>query len=213
MLILDYLAPKSCAFCVTALVQDERSICGGCRDDLPWNEPQVSPAPEPFDSIIAPLRYDFPIDAAVKALKFNRKLFYLSAFSEILSTVIRRLPDSVDSVLPVPLHWRRKATRGFNQAVELARPVARQLNVPLLHGVYRQRATPYQSGLHAAERLKNLRHAFATRGAVSARHALIVDDVMTTGTTVHQLRKLLQANGVEKVSVLVLARAVSRHSS
>ena len=213
MSILDYLAPKSCAFCATALTQDERSICGGCRDDLPWNEPHVSPAPEPFDSIVAPLRYDFPIDVAVKALKFNRKLFYLSAFSEILSTVIQQLPDSIDTVLPVPLHWRRKATRGFNQAVELAQPVARQLNVPLLQGVYRQRATPYQSGLHATERLKNLRHAFAIRGVVSARHTLIIDDVMTTGTTVHQLRKLLQTNGVKKLSVLVLAKAVSRRSS
>lgn len=210
MSILDFLTPKSCAFCATALLRNEGSICGGCRDDLPWNKPAVSSAPEPFESVIAPLRYDFPVDVAVKALKFHRKLFYLSAFSEILSTVIQRLPSDIDAVLPVPLHWRRQATRGFNQAADLSQPVARRLNVPLMRGVYRQRATSYQSGLHAAERRKNLRDAFAVRGTVAARHALIIDDVMTTGTTVRQLYQLLRNHGVEKLSVLVLARVVTR---
>lgn len=161
----------------------------------------------PLEFDIAPLAYEFPVDAAIKALKFQRRLFYGSAFAELLCRECELLPDDIDAVLPVPLHWRRKWFRGFNQAIEIATPVAKHLGVPLVSNVKRVRATPFQSGLSARERATNLRRAFRVRDEISWRHILIVDDVITTGATVRQLAKTVLKSGVRRVSALAVARA------
>jgi ComF family protein len=207
MWILDFLAPQSCVFCGLTSEGDERSICEGCYEDLPWNEPRLSPTPGIFVSSIAVVHYSFPVDAAIKAFKFSRKLYYAPAFAELLCSSAELLPSDIDAVLPVPLHWRREATRGFNQASEIAKPVADFLGLPVLHGVRRQKATPFQSGLAAKDRARNLRDAFATKRGMSQRHVLIIDDVVTTGATMRALAKVLMKNGVSKVSCLAVARA------
>lgn len=207
MLLLDFMAPRQCAFCGVLAINNERSICVNCFDDLPWHEPAVSPTPGIFNSRVAMLHYEFPVDVAIKALKFNRRLFYAPALAEVLCAATPFLPDDIDAVLPVPLHWWRKTRRGFNQASELAKPVARHLNVRLLRGVYRCKATPFQSGLNASERRRNLKQAFAIRKPLQASHVLIIDDVVTTGTTLAELARVLRQNGVEKISALTVAIA------
>lgn len=207
MWILDFLAPRSCVFCGEPSEGNEQSICTGCFADLPWKETPVSPTPDIFEASIAMLHYSFPIDVAIKALKFRRKLFYAPALAEILAAAQPLLPPDIDAVLPVPLHWRRKAIRGFNQATEFARPIAKSLGVPLVRNVRRKRATPFQSGLDAAERARNLRGAFVMTRPDSSAHVLIIDDVVTTGATVRALAKRLLSSGVTKVSVLAVARA------
>jgi ComF family protein len=204
---IDFLAPRSCVFCGTLSDAGESSICGACFEDLPWNERASSPTPGIFECSIAMLHYSFPVDAAIKALKFNRKLFYAPAFSEVLCNAEDLLPDGIDAVLPVPLHWRRKAYRGFNQATEIAKPLARLLGLPLLRGFRRCKATPKQSGLAAKDRTQNLRHAFEATRTITHSHVLIIDDVLTTGATVRAVAKVLLANGVSDVSVLTVARA------
>jgi ComF family protein len=151
--------------------------------------------------------YEFPVDAAIKALKFRRKLFYVPAFADILAQAMCTMPGDVDALVPVPLHWRRQAIRGFNQASELAYAASRKTGLPVLRNVVRHRATPYQSGLAAAHRQRNLQAAFAVRGAIRARHVLIVDDVITTGVTCRQLALILLEAGAREVSVLAIARA------
>jgi len=207
MWILDFLAPRSCVFCGVASEGEEKNICSGCYKDLPWSEPAVSPKSDIFERSIAMLQYAFPVDAAIKAFKFDRKLYYAPAFAEMLSSSRNILPCDIDAVLPVPLHWRRKAIRGFNQASEIARPVAKLLNVPLVQGVHRHRATPFQSGLAARDRARNLRGAFEAKYRLSHGHVLIVDDVITTGATMRALATVLLETGVAKVSALAIARA------
>jgi ComF family protein len=207
MWISDLLAPRSCAFCGTSCEGKERSICVGCFADLPWSEPAISPTPGIFECSIAMLHYAFPIDAAIKALKFNRKIFYSPAFGEILCAAEPLLPMDIDTLLPVPLHWRRKMMRGFNQADEIAGPLAKELCVPLLQGVRRIRATPFQSGLNASQRARNLSSAFVVMTNLSEQHVLIVDDVITTGTTVQALAEALMVAGANRVSALAVARA------
>lgn len=112
-----------------------------------------------------------------------------------------------DALLPVPLHPWRHAARGFNQALELARPLARRSGLPLLTITRRVRRTRPQTGLTAAERRRNLRGAFSVTRRLPCRHPLIVDDVMTTGETCSQLARVLLAAGAEDVSVLTAARA------
>ena len=207
MWIMEFLAPRSCVFCGEPSEGGEQSICTGCFADLPWNEVPVSPTPGIFEASIAMLHYSFPVDVAIKALKFRRKLFYAPAFAEILCAAKPLLPPDIDAVLPVPLHWRRKALRGFNQATEFTRPIAKSLGVPLVRNVRRKRATPFQSGLDAAERARNLRSAFTITRPDPRTHVLIIDDVVTTGATARALAKLLLSSGVTKVSVLAVARA------
>lgn len=199
--------PLRCVFCGTRTERPEEYICTGCGGDLPRIESPPPPVSSPLEFDIAPLAYEFPVDAAIKALKFQRRLFYAPALAELLSRECDRLPDDIDAVLPVPLHWRRKWFRGFNQAVEIGAPVATHLGVPMIRNVTRVRSTPFQSGLSASERATNLRGAFVVRGSMSWHHVLIVDDVVTTGTTARQLAKVVLKAGARRVSVLAVARA------
>lgn len=199
--------PPRCVFCGVRTSDPEKYICMGCDEDLPRVESPPPTMSSPFEVEVAPLAYEFPVDAAIKALKFQRRLFYAPAFSGLLCAATRMLPDGIDAVLPVPLHWRRRWFRGFNQAHEIASPVAKKLGVPILSNVRRKRSTPFQSGLSARERAKNLRSAFAVRGELSCEHVLIVDDVITTGTTVRQLARVVKKAGANKVSALAIARS------
>jgi ComF family protein len=203
----DALMPLRCVFCGTRTCIEERYICAGCDDDLPRIESTPPPVSSPLECELAPLAYEFPVDAAIKALKFQRRLFYAPAFASLLCEQSAELPRDIDAVLPVPLHWRRRWMRGFNQALEIGKPLARHLGLPVLHGVVRHRATPFQSGLSAHARARNLRAAFSVRGPLSCRHVLIVDDVITTGMTLRELARVVKKAGAGKVSALAIARA------
>ena len=225
---LEYaVMPRRCAFCGIARRLEEAAICAGCAGDLPWISVQCSGCarplaakpgegvrcaecqdrPTPFHVAAAPLAYEFPVDAAIRMFKFHRKLHYARAFGELLCKAAARLPADIDGLLPVPLHWTRHGIRGFNQAAEICRPLQRATGLPVIRNVRRLRRTPYQSGLGARERHRNLAGAFAVRGAISAGHVVLVDDVITTGETCAQLARELLARGVPKVSALAIARA------
>ncbi len=225
-LIEREFAPKRCVFCNVPTETPERFICTGCDSDLPRigagcprcalplsldAAPGLSCAacqlaPPLWSRAFAPLEYAFPVDAAIKAMKFRRRLDYLPAFDEVLAGV--ELPGDIDAVVAVPLNRWRQLKRGFNQAEELARPIARRLELPLKRVVRRVIRTDSQSGLDAASRRRNLRAAFRVRKALPATHALLIDDVITTGETLRGVTRVLLDSGVERVSVLALARSV-----
>ena len=175
--------------------------------DLPWRTSLCTWDHPPLTLIAAPLEYAFPIDASLKLLKFQRRLEYVPAFAELLWHVAAELPDDIDALLPMPLHWRRQAMRGFNQAFELSRGLQKRSGLPLVCSIRRTRATPFQSGLDAADRRHNLRSAFSAREAITANHVLIVDDVITTGESCARLAAVAIAAGAKKVSALAVARA------
>lgn len=189
------------------LPEQDVPICRGCYSDLPCAPRTLVPPDAPLTFMIAPLEYRFPVDAAIKAWKFRRRLEYTPAFVSLLIEALAALPERPDALLPVPLHWHRQALRGFNQAEELAVPLMRSLGIPVLRNVRRVRHTPPQSGLGAGERRKNLSAAFRTRGQIRARHVLLVDDVVTTGATSSQLANVALQAGAERVSVAAIARS------
>ena len=223
----DALMPRRCVFCGVVSLADERYICRECYADLPWIRhscptcaielpssvasgvacAQCQARPPPFTNAVAPLDYAFPVDAAVKALKFRRKLFFVPGFAEVLLASVSQLPPDIDALLPVPLHRWRQLRRGFNQASELAKPIAKATGLPLIHDVQRTIATPYQSGLNARARRQNLKAAFTVDRRIDARHILIVDDVITTGETGRHLAKALLEGGADEVSIIAVARA------
>jgi len=202
----EFLIPARCVFCDTRCHAEEPQICSGCLVDLPWHEQLTGTPLKPLQAIAAPLEYAFPVDAALKAFKFHRRLEYGPAFAELLYRVMPQLTQDIDALLPMPLHWRRQALRGFNQAEELARALRKRSKLPVLQSVRRVRATPYQSGLDAAARRKNLQDAFKATAAINAGHVLLLDDVITTGESCRRLARVVLDAGAERVSALAVAR-------
>lgn len=201
------LWPVCCVFCGARIARESEGICHGCRADLPWTEPRFElPV---LSMAAAPLRYAYPVDAAIRMFKFRRRLDYAPALADLLIDTSHVLPATIDAVVPVPLHWRRQALRGFNQAEELAGPLGRLLGVPIARNVARIRHTPSQSGLGAGARRRNLITAFRIRGHIDAGHLVIVDDVITTGATCSELGRALLGVGVKRVSALCVARVVT----
>jgi ComF family protein len=203
-------------------------FCFSCRSDLPripnpcgrCDQPVAAGGghihcaacqlrPPPFQRARAALLYAFPVDTALKSLKFGHALYYVPAFAELLFAEFLLRFQHADALVPVPLHRWRYATRGFNQAIELCKPLGRSAGLPIVQNVRRIRWTPPQSGLDALSRRRNLKNAFAVRGKFSSRHPLIVDDVMTTGETCRQLARTLLEAGAHTVDVLTVARAAS----
>jgi len=217
----------SCVFCGNS--QCGQRVCQRCHDILPWNkvaceccgqglvaaQPAGVPCatcqirPPAYFSARSTFRYSFPMDAALKAMKFRRQLMYAPAFANLLlPTLVGDFPEC-DALVAVPLHRWRHITRGFNQAAELAGELAARTGLPVIDQAFRIRSTRTQSGLSAEARRRNLRAAFEVHGPLDARYPLIIDDVMTTGATCEQLAKALLAAGAEKVSVLTVASTAS----
>jgi ComF family protein len=216
------LLPPLCLLC-NAPGTAGRDLCAGCATDLPGPEPacpvcgdtvpvalicgQCRRRPPPFVSTTAALRYAEPADRLVIDLKFRDRLPAARLLGALLGDVVADV-EPPEVLLPVPLHPARLRERGFNQALELARPLARRFDRPLLiDAVRRIRATPPQTGTDRGARRRNIRNAFALHRPLPWRHVAIVDDVMTTGSTVAELARLLRRNGVERVQVWVAARA------
>jgi ComF family protein len=113
-----------------------------------------------------------------------------------------------DLLLPVPLHYKRIAERGFNQALEIARIIAKSLQIPIdAKSCIRVRNTAAQAELKSDKRKANVARAFQCIKPIAAKHVAIVDDVVTTGNTVRELSKVLHKAGVERIDVWCIARA------
>lgn len=187
-----------CARCALPLAT-AATLCGECQQHAP-----------PWDAAWAPFRYGWPLDRLETRYKFAGDL----AAGRVLATLWEREPALPSwalpqALLPVPLHRRRLRRRGFNQALELAKPLAQAFGLPLYaQALHRLRATQAQSELDAASRRRNVRHAFAVAPGVRLPgHVAVVDDVMTTGATLAECARVLRQSGVERVDVWALARA------
>lgn len=187
---------NACRTC--ALPLQMNTICGTCLQH-----------PSPFGLCFAPYHYAFPVDVLIKAIKFSQRLVYAELVARLMHQQIVRLQtDLPECLIPIPLHWKRLFNRGYNQAVELAKPLAECLGIPLLHdAAIRTRKTIPQASLAAKARRRNVRRAFRLKQPIRYQHVALVDDVMTTGHTARELAVLLRSEGVERVDVWVAARA------
>lgn len=233
------LLPPHCLLC-GARGETLRDLCSACRADLALNHiacarcalPLAAPAAlcgeclksEPaFDAAFAPYLYGHPLDLLLTKLKFGHSLAAGRVLAELWTTALRTVLAEAaigalpQVIVPVPLHSSRLRERGYNQALELAKPLAREFGIALVPDLLRRaRATAAQSDLDAAMRRKNLRGAFEvdtkTLGALaSPAHIVLLDDVMTTGTTLREAARTLKRAGIARVDVWALARAPHRH--
>lgn len=219
-----WLFPSRCLLCQARVAADS-AFCTPCRQSLPWLNaacahcgtalPAARPAcgaclkrPPRFDRTRALFHYAAPIDRLVLGFKYGARLDFGRVLGSALATAIAADPMRVEAIVPVPLHRRRLRERGYNQSLELARPIARALGIPLLtHAVRRVRPTPPQTRLDYAQRRRNLRQAFVVSGDVAGKRLAIVDDVMTSGHTANALARCLKQAGAKEVVVWVVARA------
>jgi len=188
---------RRCALPLAAPV----AVCGTCLTTAP-----------PFDAALAAVDYRPPWDRLVTAFKFHGALDLAAVFADaIVGAERRRAAARPALVLPVPLAAARGRERGYNQAWELARRVARRLDLvaePDL--LLRLRETAHQLALPLVERAGNVRGAFAVeprrRAELRGRHVAVVDDVMTTASTAAEIAGVLKQAGVATVEIWVLAR-------
>lgn len=186
-----------CRRCALPLPATASGLCGRCRQGRHW-----------IERSIIPLRYEEPLDQLVGRFKFNGRLQHGRLMSQLLLEAVQHAGDLLpDCLIPVPLHHARLRRRGFNQSLELARPLARELGITLdRHSCQRVSDTRPQAGLPRRQRLTNLRGAFTLTRPLEATHVALVDDVVTTGSTVSELARLLKRAGVQRVDVWAVAR-------
>lgn len=220
------LLPGRCVLCSAA--GDRADLCAACSADLPRIEHACGQCglplpgagishcgrclkrPPPFQRCVGPLRYTAPVSQLITAFKYRGKLSYGRALALQLADYLRDNadPGAIDVLLPVPLHWRRRWQRGFNQAEVIADTLSRSLKLPLQTRLLRRRrATPPQQDLDARARAANLRDVFQVRGQkLAGLRVALIDDVVTTGATAAEVSRTLLRAGVESVEVWCLAR-------
>lgn len=218
---LAWLFPLRCVACGEN-GSHGRDLCATCHAALPWQGPACPrcalPGPDaracddclgadsPLTTVHAAFDYAFPLDRLLPRLKFHRDFAAGRVLAQCMAERFAGLPRP-DAIVPVPLHHARLRRRGYDQALQLARPLALALRLPLRADLLqRRKATSAQSRLDANARQRNLHGAFATVGQAPPAHVVLVDDVMTTGATLGAAACTLRAAGVRQVDAWVCAR-------
>lgn len=226
--IATSLWPATCVLCGRRSDITSRDLCSDCEADLPANDRACSVCAEPlatdarelicgqclrrrprFDAALCAFRYAYPLDALVRSLKYRNQSAHARVLGDLLAHRLRRsIEDPVpELILPVPLANGRFRERGYNQALEIGRRLERLLHIPMSTDlIVRTRETPEQAGLDRKQRRKNIRNAFALSRKPQVRHVAIVDDVITTGSTVNEIARVLRKAGVRRVQVWAVAR-------
>lgn len=223
--------PSQCVLCGDQAT-DDHDLCLACRTELPYLSIACQHCALPlqisgtcgrclqqlpgFDRAYGIFHYARPMDFLIQRLKFNKRLSFARLLGSLMADELSKryaadaesLPDVI---IPVPLHASRLRERGYNQALEIARPIARCLKIPVDYKcAVRTRETAMQSELPAKLRRNNVKGAFKISGLQQANHVAIIDDVMTTGHTVEELASEVRKAGIKKIDVWTCARASNR---
>jgi ComF family protein len=172
------------------------ALCGRCLSEMPA-----------FDETYAPFIHQDEIRYLITGLKFGKQFKNARLLGNLLAEYVDKATEKPDYIIPVPLHKARYRERGFNQALEIAKTVSQNLQIPIdFTSCTRHKDTLHQTGLTAKKRRQNLRRAFSVQKPIHG-HVAILDDVMTTGSTANALASELKKAGVSRVDVWVCARA------
>lgn len=202
-----------CQKCSFFLPRSGIYLCPVCRADAPLGRPCVtcqSLTPLSFHVALGVFEENNLLGKLIYSYKYNflddAMIFFDRSIKEFIEKN-KSIFSEVQIIIPVPLHRRRFAERGFNQAEKIGESVSRYLSLPLENRVKRKRATRQQAKLGRNERLQNLHDAFVLeKNIVAGKNILLIDDVLTTGSTLNECAKILREAGAHDVSAFTLAR-------
>jgi len=211
-LTLNHHCCQRCASPMEQISHQDIVLCGNCLSHHYY-----------YDKVYSPYLYTEDIRYLITKLKYQKKLHYAHVLAELFIQQTSHIKDFPlpEVIIPMPMHHKRIRERGFNQALEISRVFASYYQLPLDYtSVLRSRFTSLQAGLIAAERQKNVHQAFSIKKSLTGKkpltekkgilpyeHIALVDDVMTTGSTVNEAAKVLKDHGVKQVDVWIIARA------
>ncbi len=223
----QHALPAQCLLC--AAPAQTANLCDGCRTDLPLlprehcpvcAEPTLAGAvcgaclarPPRFDHVLAPAAYAYPLDRLIQSFKYSGNLSVAPLLADLMLPAIQAeaLPDLV---VAMPLSTERLRERGYNQSLEIARLLGARLGVPLDTEVcIRVRHSEAQSALPFARRADNVKGAFVCMVDLTGRAVAVVDDVLTTGSTLNELARVLKKCGAARVTGWMAARTLSNRA-
>ncbi len=232
--ILSVIFPKTCSLCGKDLhFNSSASICSDCKNSLPKLDGIVCqkcslPLPDGeticrdcknakniyFDVIKSPFLYSGKTRTLIKKFKYSRKFFLAKDLSELMSDFIKEqnIDKETDVIIPVPIHRYKGLLRGFNQAALLAEAVAENINKPVYtKALKRTKYTKPQFKLKKQQRIENLENMFAVNkkyaDVIKDKNILLIDDIVTTCSTINQCSKILKEFSAGKITVVSLSRA------
>ncbi|MCW8930582.1 MAG: ComF family protein [Gammaproteobacteria bacterium] len=231
---MSHLLPKHCLFCLEK-TQSHFDLCDHCIKSLTLNNHCCQRCASPleaslfiarernitlcgnclshhyhYDRVYSPFVYSEEMRYLIKKLKYQKKIHFAQALAKLF---LQKIHDTNDfqlpqTIIPMPMHPKRLRQRGFNQALELSRFFASHYKLPLNYtSLIRSRYTDLQAGMNAIERQKNVQKAFLVKKPINYEHIALIDDVMTTGSTVNEAAKILKQSGIKKVDIWIIARA------
>ncbi len=193
---IQTLLPARCSLC--AVPVGASLLCAGCSVDLPWRTHTALRMAGPLQCH-ASFRYEFPVVEFIGRGKLAGDAGLMTLIGQLMAS---RPPPGVgemDALCAIPLPYWRAVRRGYNQALEIGRPIARALDLPVLDVLRRRDGSPTQRGLPRGARLRNLAGAFVADPRIAGRRVLLIDDVATTGTTMRRAAGALRAAGATAV--------------
>lgn len=209
--LMDLLFPRKCPFCAKIL-EGEALLCGSCQSTLPWLMGQARERQVDFAAVcLSPLAYTGGVRDSIHRYKFPGNPGYARCYGLLVAQCVEdQWPHPLDQVTWVPVSWRRREKRGFDQGKQLAAETAGALKLPLTHTLVKRRHTPQQSRLtETAQRRANVLGAYAVRpeAEVEGKRLLLIDDVVTSGATLSECARILMQAGAREVVCATLAQA------
>ncbi|MEM7078796.1 MAG: ComF family protein [Pseudomonadota bacterium] len=205
------LLPDLCELCELQLQPGQTLLCGHCQAALPPAVQQLAPlaSADAEDLLLTPLAYADSVRFLIGALKFHHNRRAARILARTMLPLVRTAYGDAPPplLLPVPMSWRARVRRGYNQAEWLAHELARELPARSRTRLLRKRHGVSQRSKTRAERLALRQSSFVVRAAIPVTHVAIVDDVYTTGATVRTLRAVLRRAGVARIDAWCVARA------
>lgn len=212
--LIRLLYPEKCVFCGELLPEAAPlSVCESCYSNLPRCRMDFAGARQipQLDGLFAAFLYEETIKRAIHDMKFHSRPRTARTLACLIWEEMSKhtvIPD-VDLIVPVPMHWRRRISRGYNQSAEIGKTLGRIMKIPVKNALAKIRHTKPQSLSTREERLKNLENSIIVRypTAVRGLSVLLADDVVTTGATLSTCAGALKEAGAEWVFAVVIATA------
>jgi len=214
--LVNIVYPPKCIFCGELMdISSMVHICGNCFGKLPFTADTFTAVPEGngkgyCDGAVSVFRYTGAVKEALKRFKFHAKPSYYKTFARLAAAKLARLTDirKYDIVIGIPLHRSREHERGYNQARLVSKAISRELGLPDGSGIVKRiKDTKAQSLLDKRNRALNVRDAFSVKAPekIKGKSVLLVDDIMTTGSTLEECGRILKQAGADRVMALVVA--------